>query len=299
MAEPPKLDPAGGGTGGSGGIGGSSGIGGGPQVPPPVYHQVSAVKVPPFMKLDPSTWFRLLEAQFAINHPPITVPLTKYYHAIGGLPEDISYMMRDFINDPPTIGDIFVKFRDELIKRNSDSHTARLKQLLETEQLGDRKPSQLLRVLKEKAEGSGMPSTIMKELFLQRLPVQMQGTLAIISEPDLMKLADIADTLMVYNPQSISAVASQVAATSSDSLLERLVKQVEELSVKINRLESGRNSHGRPRGRSESRNKDSKNRSRSKSSYNPDGGFCWYHFTYGEKATKCQDGCSFKAKSKN
>lgn len=73
----------------------------------------------------------------------ITVESTKYAHVIASLQPEIAQEVRDLLVNPPT-NNPYTELKEELIRRTSQSKQRRLQQLLITEELGDRKPSQLL-----------------------------------------------------------------------------------------------------------------------------------------------------------
>ena len=98
----------------------------------------SALRIPPFWTHDPILWF---------THR-IRSDVTRLNHIIGSLTHEVMAEVRDYIMAPP--GTIpYDTFRAELIRRTSDSRQKRLRQLLVDEELGDRRPSQLLRRMKQ------------------------------------------------------------------------------------------------------------------------------------------------------
>ncbi|GFX34125.1 hypothetical protein TNCV_1698721 [Trichonephila clavipes] len=56
--------------------------------------------------------------------------------------------------------------------------------------IGDRRPSELLRVLRRRVESHIVPDELMLELFLQHLPTRVQSILEAISPLTLEKVAD-------------------------------------------------------------------------------------------------------------
>ena len=86
---------------------------------------------------------------------------------------------------------------------------SKLKQLLTAEELGDRKPTQLLQKMKlllaEKVKI--IDSSLLRELFLQRLPLNVQMILGLADTMAIDKLAEMADRVMDVGTPAISFVS--------------------------------------------------------------------------------------------
>ena len=215
---------------------------------------------------------------------------------------------------PPSV-DPYDKLKTELIKRTSESEQKRLHQLLISEELGDKKPSQLLRRMKQLLGENQLEERILRQLFLQRLPQNVQLILASSSDAvDVEQLALIADKILeVTVPPSVSAVNAVAATTppaatphsSYDSRLEDLQAQISQLTSLVKSLVTDESQSGhrvytnRERSHERYKKRDrSSQRSRSRSRYrtkNPPraGSECWYHWRFGDKALKCVKPCSF------
>ncbi|XP_064469957.1 uncharacterized protein LOC135384698 [Ornithodoros turicata] len=147
-----------------------------------------AVRLPPFWPRNPNIWFIQAETQFQLAG--ISSQLTMYRHIIAALPPDIAMEVFDVLQSPPA-QDPFTTLKSAIIERTTMSERKRLQQLLTSEELGDRHPTQLLRSM-EALLGDRAPAfdaNVLRELFLQRLPPQAQMILAPATSLPLQDLA--------------------------------------------------------------------------------------------------------------
>lgn len=259
------------------------------------------IKIPPFWDSDPTMWFALLEAQFKTKS--ITTEGTKFTHIIASLQPEIATEVRDLILNPPKKNP-YTTLKEELIKRTSASEQKRLNRLLIGEELGDRKPSQLLRRMQQLLGDKKLEGSILKQLFLQRLPMNVQLILSSTSDTASMEeLARLADKIVeVASPLAIAGMQAQPpsyphaeasAASSSHSSLagdmQKLTAQVAQLTAQVQTLTT---SLHRERSRSRSRYRNP-NKRRSSPSPNRPSSICWYHHRFGERAHKCTQPCSY------
>ena len=165
-----------------------------------------SIKLPPFWPSDPEVWFAQVEAQFSTRG--ITTQKTKFDYIIASLTPKYATEVRDIILHPPERNP-YDRLREQLIIRTATSEQRRLQLLLTAEELGDRKPSQLLRrmqqLLGERAAATD--DALIRELFLQRLPSNVRVVLA--SSPGttpLDELAQLADRIIDVAPPTVAGV---------------------------------------------------------------------------------------------
>ncbi|XP_063244803.1 uncharacterized protein LOC134546161 [Bacillus rossius redtenbacheri] len=131
----------------------------------------------------------------------------------------------------------YEKLRTELVKRLSASQARKTKQLLETEEMGDRRPSQFLQHLRGLA-GTAIPDDLLRSLWLGRLPSPTQSILATQTNASLDALAELAYAIADTNPQpqaaavsSLEAMVDKMAALMSAKIGEMAATLRQEISA--------------------------------------------------------------------
>ena len=256
-----------------------------PQQQPPPAGAVSAVnlKLPPFWPSNPQVWFAQVEAQFKTRS--ITSQRTKYDHVVASLSPEVATDVRDLILKPPDANP-YDELKMVMIKRTTESEQRRLQQLFSSEELGDRKPSQLLRRLQQLLGDKVIDASFLRELFLQRLPPNVRMVLA--STPETTTIDDIAtlaDHIMDVSAPSISTVAATQLSTDVDHLraeIASLRELVSSLSPQIKRRKPQSPRHRCSPSPAPPRTSDD---------------LCWYHARFGQAAKKCRSPCSWEENS--
>ena len=181
---------------------------------------------------DPQIWFAQVEAQFATQG--IAVQRTRFDYVVANLTPDIVIEIRDLILRPPEENPYDI-LKAQLIKRTAASEQRRLQQLLSTEELGDRNPTQLLRQLQQLAGNTPglLDGNFLKELFLQRLPSLVRMVLASTRDgTPIEDLAQLADKIIeVAAPPIVSAV------TTLSADMEQLKAQIASLTKLVSSLQ--------------------------------------------------------------
>ena len=168
---------------------------------------VSAVnmKLPPFWPADSDVWFAQVEAQF--NTRGITAQKTKYEYVVASLSLEFATEVRDLILNVPT--DPYDTLKQQVIVRTVVPEQRRLQRLLQSVELGDLRPTQLLRrmqqLLGDAAATTGGP--LLRELFLQRLPPNVRMVLASSGDAkSLDEIATLADRVLDAAPPSMASI---------------------------------------------------------------------------------------------
>jgi hypothetical protein len=268
-------------------------------------NRTNSFKLPEFWKDETELWFIQLDHVFATAK--ITNSKLKYQHAITALDKSTLKCVRDLIVNPGLTP--YETLRERLIQEYSATSAEKVRELLQTARLGDQKPSQFLRHLKNLAGGMATDE-LLKSLWLRALPLRTQEILAVVAYAELEDLAKLADQTfevtrsspshrqlaeMSVQPPSITPLTTQpsapiIAATTvaspplhGDTLLiveelRELRKQINALTVSISRLHKRSNS----RGRVNSQDK---------------GPICFPHRRYGDAAYACKPPCTYKQKN--
>ncbi|XP_064479110.1 uncharacterized protein LOC135392325 [Ornithodoros turicata] len=147
----------------------------------------------------------------------ISSEFTKYRHIVAALPPEIAIEVADVLQAPPQENH-FTNLKSAILDRTTLTGRKRLQQLLNAEELGDRRPSQLQRSM-ESLLGDRAPTfdaQMLRELFLQCLPTQAQMILTAASSLPLDDLAQQADEIMEVVGPGVASL-SQPSSDPSES----------------------------------------------------------------------------------
>lgn len=248
-----------------------------------------SVRVPPFWQDDPGLWFAQIDSQFVLAG--ITQDITKFHTVTGALDQCYAAAVRDIIINPPAEGK-YDRLKSELIRRFSPSLEARLEQLLQHEEMGDRSPSQFLSHMRVLG-GTSVSDNVLRVLWLGRLPQRMHDILAASAPDNLEALAVIADRIYesATNLSRVAEVNDSDNLTSCQEQIEKLTRQVAALSTE--------RSATTPRTRSANQQQAKSSAVRDAGQSTPEDEMCWFHRTFGENARRCRPPCNFPKKNYN
>lgn len=221
-----------------------------------------APKLPKFWPEDPELFFVRVEAEFAKSHPKISTEQTKFSYLVSSLAKEHAMLVRNFLLHPDALIP-YSALKDELIRQFSLPDHARL-QHAQAESLEDRKPSALLCRLQQLLPTNKFSDTFVRDLFLSKMPANIQTVLAAMVEKELQSLAATADAIVDFK-------ASPAPATMQAAEINALREEVSALRTQLQR--QGQQNRGY------TTSNDSGN------------GLCWYHNKFGRKAQKCVRPC--------
>lgn len=242
----------------------------------------------PFWRELPRAWFVQFEA---VVEPLKTKDDQKYRYVLQQLQAADLQHLTDILYNPPAT-DKYGAIKKRLLAVYDKSDVENFKKLISGLELGEQKPTQLLRKMREL--GSGMITDEgLKIEWLNQLPTQIRVVLSMNSESSLDTLAAMADKMVEYSePKTIATLSTSNSASTSNTVvsaqLELLSKQIEKLSFEVAEI----------RGRSSYRPRFTRSRSRSRSNRNPKSTKpgdpeweCRYHYKFGDRAMRCELPC--------
>nr|XP_037275206.1 uncharacterized protein LOC119167784 [Rhipicephalus microplus] len=248
----------------------------------------SELKLPHFWPKNPRVWFSQIEARFELRR--ITSQQSKYLHVVSALPPDIADAVDGVLASTPSEKP-YEELKSTVLKRLEVSEQSRLQQLPSHEELGDQRLSQLLHRMHQllgQQASEERHNSLLRELFLQRLP---QSTRMILSGSDavtLERLAQLADPITdCTEPPKMSITAT--GRPEHADRLGRLEDRVDRLAAAVENLALS-NKHRRAWHRSPSRARSPQHSGHSSEAKQ---NTCWYHRRFREQATCCTHPCSW------
>lgn len=286
----------------------------------PYASKVQVPKLQGYSATSIESWFLRLDAYFRIQGlgklNQDQRDLTKFNITVMYMDEKLHEQAYDVVKFPPETKR-YETLKETILARFSATPAARLEQLTSGIQLGDSKPSHLLTQLQRTNATSD--KQLIRDLWLQRLPATARAVVAGIAKSNpampLEQLASTADEIIdtvrcgSAEPVSITAVAQpgssqqtseplsslQAVAASIASPLESLANELRKSLARIEaKLASTSDGRGRSQQRYQRGRSSTPHRSQSRGNAS---GVCWYHRTFKDRATKCEQPCTYAAQS--
>ncbi|KYN11442.1 hypothetical protein ALC57_16411, partial [Trachymyrmex cornetzi] len=226
-------------------------------------NEFRVVKLPTFWHKHPKLWFAQLESEFLVYR--IRSDEIKFSSILRHLDEKALLTVSDIVENAPE-RDKYITLKTALINRFTDSEEKRLREI-------------------KQFSGGTIADNILHSIWLQRLPLRIQATLAVVEDVLLIKLAELADKILEHDnnhlpfSQSVSEVAKADTVTPNVAELERRISALE---FKRSRSKSRSNFHRKKNFRSKSKDVADKSNS----------AICYYHRRFGAKTIKCTISCS-------
>lgn len=181
------------------------------------------MRIPSFWPDDPELWFAQLEGQFTLG--AVTDDDVRYGYVLSKLEPRQAREIKDVITNPLS-SNKYSTIKHSLIQRLTDSQKQRIRQILEREELGDRKPSQFLRHLSTLV-GTTVSDDLLRTLWLERLPPQTQAILATRKSDKLQDVAELADRIHEVDNRALVLAAEHRPAAAASSQQSTFTTQME------------------------------------------------------------------------
>lgn len=252
-----------------------------------------ASRIPEFWADQPRVWFIRTEAILA---PQKLSDDSRFDMVVSKLPKDIITQISDFLSNPPASGK-FNAIKIKLLSLLEDSKARQIEKLISEMELGDQKPSQLLRRMRDLARDK-IPDDTLRVLWQGHLPSTVKAVLAVTDTKDLENLASVADNVAEATRSSQVAAITTTSNTTNEIALLRA--EIAKLNIRVLNAERSRpryrnfHQYRRYSSRSSSRHRNNSSQRPQRSS---PGNLCFYHEKYKEKAHKCVQPCAWNNKA--
>ncbi|XP_052746452.1 uncharacterized protein LOC128199699 [Bicyclus anynana] len=247
-------------------------------------------RLPQFWRDKPRLWFAQFET---ITANQKLSDEAKFGLVVAQLDKMDIEQIGDIILSPANTGR-YEALKKRLLSVYEESENKQLQKLLNEVELGDQRPSQLLRRMRDLGRDK-IPEDTLRMLWISHLPPATRAVLAVSQESKLDSLAAVADK-MDEHTKEIQSVCScshgSVTSPKPTSSNERIIEMIESLTKEVNELkmERARGNYRQPythRRRSRSRSR----------SANPESAVCYFHRKFGKDAFKCRKPCNFAKKT--
>lgn len=240
-----------------------------------------SIQLTPFWPDNIESWFCYAEADFCMHG--ITDSRTRFLAVVKALPREFNRYVTPsmFTSD---VSEPYESLKLSILKRGDLTDRQRLDQLLNNIDLQHGSATDMLLRMREVIGQRTFDDGLFRQLFLSKLPQQVQAVLVSFQNNAIDELAASADRILEITRSSkaeVFSVKEKPQSTSTD---------MAELCHTLTRYLRVRNDRSRsktPR-RSASRKRSG---SRPRETDNPD--WCWYHNQYGKFSRNCRKPCNY------
>lgn len=242
-------------------------------------------RIPDFWCDQPRLWFLTFEA---IIGPQKVGDEVKYNLTIQKLGKNVLEQVTDILFDPPNVKK-YETLKSRLLAVYEESETRRFQKLLSEMDLGDQKPSQLLRRMRDLARNK-IPDETLVVMWQGHLPPSVRAVLAVTQTEDLEQLAAIADKIVeTMKPCEVS----EIKPSPSESDYTYILKEIAKINLRLEKLEEQSVSIVGTRQRRLTSRSSSRGCNRRRQTLNDGNGSCYYHRRFNHRANKCIEPCTW------
>lgn len=180
------------------------------------FDAIKDVDTPKFWPNRPTLWFVQLEAQFRVHK--IIKDDSKFYKTISALDMQSLGVVAHIVQNPPAQGK-YTALKKALVDCYTESEEKHIRKLLSGKKLGDRKPTELLREMREQA-GNNFNDDVLKAIWIDAMPNDgwLRQYLMTAEAADLNALAAKADVVVdSLNAHSIAAIQPKPSTQSEEN----------------------------------------------------------------------------------
>lgn len=250
-------------------------------------------RLPQFWMDSPRLWFTQFEAILA---PQKQGDDYKFNAVVAKIPKEVVHQVSDLLTSPPENNKYGI-LKERLIQCYEESEHRRFHKLLSEMNLGDQKPSQLLRKMREAGAGKINEDTI-RLLWIRQLPTAVTTVLAVTEQLPLERLSEVADRIFENISCHKDVLPTQRSASVDIDLVTQLTSQLAAANLQIAALQNNRSRQMQRRSNSSrQRYRRPRSSSRQHSSQRNRFDLCYYHRRFRERANKCESPCSWTNRS--
>jgi hypothetical protein len=199
-------------------------------------------------------------------------------------------LVLDLVETPPE-GNPYTALKERLLSSHQLTNFQKIEKLHQLDNLGARKPSELLAQMLELCPRGQEANEFFLFLFLQRLPKELRIMLGDDPGHDARALAAKADKLWAYHSHQQPNAVAAVAAAGSDEEEESQIAAVRG-AAKSRPQRSGQSGSG---GNKKGGSGTGKGAGPSPASLaRNSSGLCIFHWRFGDKAHNCVSPCSWQ-----
>ncbi|CAE1258177.1 unnamed protein product [Acanthosepion pharaonis] len=197
--------------------------------------------LPPYNEQNTKNWFLQLEAIFSVRK--ITSQQAKFVNVVQVLPPSVVDEVADILEHVPE-QEPYTRLKEAILKRTGRSDEELLRELFTHVTRGDRTPSQLLRFMRSRLGKHSMAESILRELWMDKLPTTITQILAPIADnTPLDQLANSADRIATKLDQGVCAVQRPDDTSAKETDLEKAVAdlqhQLQDIRMLLSRTSRG------------------------------------------------------------
>jgi hypothetical protein len=261
------------------------------------YAASASLRLPEIWTESLSGWFAFIESKFRVRG--FVSEAVKFDLVVGCLPRESLRQVIDVIENPHATSP-YTTLKQRLLSAHEMTKFQRIEALFKMEALEGRKPSELLSQMLEICPRGEEKNPFFIFLFLQRLPRELRVLLGdeLLEEP--RELAELADKKWALHSHQ-HAVVANVTAEEEEPTVAAVKTANHSQRTRGKRGGRGRGRGGYSQGDGGAATAGAAAQQASTATHNTapaalallSTGLCHFHWTYGEKAQKCEAPCNW------